>query len=663
LELQKDGAQVSLPARKTEALLAILALRPGVPFGRERLLAWLWPEVPEAQGRTSLRQALGHLRKLLAPELVVSAADKVHLEPSAAWVDTSEVDRVLRAPPAEREALLSTWRGELLEGFPAVEDAFGDWLAAERGRLSERVGLGLEECLAALSSARHADRALAVGFRLLEIEPTREAAHRALMRLFVERGDRASALRQYERCREFLERRFQIAPSSETEALRRAIAEVEPEVAQPPSSPRPDAEKSESESEADGRLTLVIIPFEYTADAPEGRILAELLTEDVSRELARFRQLAVVAGRSVAELVARGTSLEEVAHTTGARLVLSGNVRVAAERARVTATLVDATTHLHVWSERWDAAHDDPFGAVDRLTRNVVGALALRIDETRLGFARRRPRERLEVYECWLRGLECLRRGTPSSDEEARGFFEQALELAPSFARAYSGISLSHFNDWSCQAWERWDEREQLAFEAARRAVELDDSDHVTHSILARIYVYRREFARGERHLEQALALNANDADMLMHAAVAFVQLGDSERAQALAATALRVNPRHPDWYYGCAGWPLFLSGRLAEAIAIAERAPDALVDTRALLAAASAHASLDVDAREHARLFMQQFQRKIAFGREPRAGEAVRWLLRVNPLKRARDEAFLVEGLERAGVHAGEFTPPRADS
>ncbi len=192
------------------------------------------------------------------------------------------------------------------------------------------------------------------------------------------------------------------------------------------------------------------------------------------------------------------------------------------------------------------------------------------------------------MHECWLRGLECLRRGSDRSDDEARSFFEQALGLSPTFGRAHAGISLSHFNDWSCQAWERWDERERLAFEHARRAVELDDQDHVTHFILARIHVYRREFELGERHLEQALALNSNDADMLMHAAVAFSQLGDGERAVGLADDAMRLNPKHPDWYYAVAAFPRLVCRRHSEVLRFALKAPDGFVDTRALLAIAA---------------------------------------------------------------------------
>lgn len=659
LEVDKGGEPVALPARKTDALLAILALRPGVAYGRERLIAWLWPDVPENQGRTSLRQALGHLRKALTPESIVSSADKVYLEPSTVSVDVAEVERLLHLPPVEREPLGDAWQGELLEGFGGLEDAFDEWLALERTRLVERVAIGLEECLAALSAADQLDRALRVGARLLEIDPVRESAHRALMRIHLARGDRALALQQYERCVALLDRRFGLEPAAETEALRRAITELRdaPALGEAPvtsdaqPAPRAPAASPPSVRHADGRLRLAVLPFTPAPDTGNARLLAEALTEDVTIELSRFRPLAVVARPIVLELVARQLGSDDIARETGAQLLLSGTVRSAGERARVTASLADATTRLQLWAERWDIFEEELFAAVDRLARNVVAALALEIDEARLGQARRRSRERLEVYECWLRGLECLRRGTPQSDEEARGYFEQALALSPSFARAYAGISLSYFNDWSCQAWSRWHERERLAFEYARRAVELDPGDHVTHGILGRIYVYRREFALGERHLEQMLALNSNDADMLMHAALAFAQLGDADRACSLADRALSVNARAPAWYHACAAWPSFVARRPEEALARARCAADAFVDTPALLAAASAHNGASAAARDYAGKYLEQFRTKIAASDAFDAEEPVRWLLGVNPLRRPADTEYLLEGLARAGL------------
>jgi DNA-binding SARP family transcriptional activator len=649
-EVRSEGGSVALPARKSQALLALLARRPGVPLSREWLAALLWPEAGTEQARTSLRQALGHLRRELPSALLVSALDQLYLEPGAAHVDVVELDRALDQPPVQRERAAELYTGTLLEGFAAVTDPFADWLSAEQLQLRDRVMAGLEACLGALSSAGQLERALALAARLTSIDPTSERAYETLMRLHLARGERASALRVYQLCREQLERRLGVPPGASLEQLRSQALE-------PARTASTDSAEPTGARSFGVRTVLAILPFEAHPAAGGAHLLAGALSEDLTTELGRFPQLALISRASVGSILGRGADARALAEETGARLLLSGSVRVLESsedargaRARVTAALRDAITGLQLWAERWEIALSDLSGALDRLTRSVAGALALSIDEVRLSRARRRPRERLEAYECWLCGLERVRRGAPGFDEEARSFFEQALALEPSFARAHAGLSLAHFNDWSCQAWERWDERERAAFEHAKRAVALDESDPVTHCILGRIYLYRREFALGEHHLNRALALNQNDADVLLHAAIGFTQLGDPQRGRELADGAFMLHPKHPDWYCAAAALPRFFQRRVRETVELAARAPDAFVDTRALLAAACSACDTQA-AAVHLGCFLEQFRTKITRGAAYAQGEPLRWLLKVNPLRRAEDVAYLRESLLRAGL------------
>lgn len=641
--LYRGDEPVPLPARKTEALLALLALRPGVALGREQLCALLWPDVPDAQARTSLRQALGHLRRALPEGALATGADQLHLVPGLVWVDTAEVEQVLARPPCEREQLPSLWRGELMAGFPAVSDAFASWLDDERARALTRLLPRVEECVAALSAAGHAVRACALAEWLVELEPTRESSQRALMRLYAERGDRASALRAFERCRSVLAQRLAIEPSEETLRLRAELAAAGSGLEPAP----------ESRGRAPSRWALAILPLSASPDTGATQLLADALTEDVTTELGRFPELALLSRDAVAALVARGASLDLIARELGARVVLSGTVRGAGDRARVSAALTDTTTRLELWSQKWEVQCDDVFGALERLTRSVAAALALRIEDTRLERARRRPFERLEAYECWLRGMDCLRRGNPQEDEAARGFFERALELAPDFARAHAGISLSHFNDWSCQAWERWELRERLAFESARRAVTLDDSDPVSQLILGRIQLYRREFDLAEHHLERAVTLNPNDAMVLLHAANGFALLGKAPYALSLLEAAFWLNPTQPDWAYTIAGGARLLADEPAAAAQLMLRAPDSLVDTRAQLAIACYQAGDVAQARLHAARFVEHFSRKIARGAPVAPGDPARWFFHVNPLRRPEDEQRLQSALTSLGLGA----------
>ncbi|HSD21997.1 MAG TPA: BTAD domain-containing putative transcriptional regulator [Anaeromyxobacter sp.] len=624
LEIAADGRRVALPTRKAEALLARLALRPGTPVARAELAALLWPDRPDAQGRGSLRQALASIRRAFedggAPG-PSAGGDAVALDPRGVTVDVASLEAAL-AREVELAPALALLRGPLLAGFPPVEDTFDTWLDAERAALTRRL---LSALRAALARGGSEADALGLADAALAIDPAFEEGWRARMRALAARGDRAGALREYERCRDALRRELSVAPAPATEALRREIADGAARAAAPEVTRTP---------------TLAVLPFEILSADPTHEPFARGLEEDVIGALSRFRTLRIVAPPSGRRDVAAGVDY-----------LLVASIRAAGGRLRVAARLAAAATDAQLWAERFEGDLADTFALQDRVAQAVAGALALRIDEAELRAASHRPAESLEPHALWLRGMQCLRRGTAEADLEARRLFEQALALDRDYARAWAGLSLSHFNDWSCAAWERWDETERKAFEYAVEATRRDPHDPVTQCILGRILLYRREFERAAEHLARAHALNPNEPDVLAHLSLGHAYLGEPERGLALGETARRLNPVPPDWYLPCVAANHLVARRPREGLELLARAPDGHVDTRAFMAAARAHLGDAAGAGADARRFVERFRAGIAKGKPFPDDEPVRWVLHVNPLRRGEDREWLVEGLARAGL------------
>ncbi|HVJ93370.1 MAG TPA: hypothetical protein VM580_26395, partial [Labilithrix sp.] len=397
---------------------------------------------------------------------------------------------------------------------------------------------------------------------------------------------------------------------------------------------------------------LSVLPFENLAGDPEQQYVARGFVDDLLTELSRFPNLEVIHGDRVPD-----SPDTPIAH------YLRGGVRRLGDVIRIAAQLVETTSGRQLWAERFDAPAEELLAAQDDIVARVVSALAIEVDQERLERARRKPLASLEIYDCWLRGLDCLRRGSVEDDEQARAFFERALTLDPHFARAHVGLSLSHFNEWSCQAWELWDQTERLAFEHARRALALDSRDGLVQLVLGRILVYRREYEAAARHVDIATELTPNDPEVLAHAALCRAYLGDSASALALATKASRLRVVPPDWYAVCAAIPLLLLGRYAELREVLGSTPRATVDTPAYLAAAYA-LSGDMDrAREHLAMFLDDFVEKITFGRPAEPGEPLRWLLHVNPFRRPEDVEHVTRGLRLAGLSADPDEGRRAVS
>ena len=390
--------------------------------------------------------------------------------------------------------------------------------------------------------------------------------------------------------------------------------------------------------------SLSVQPFENLSGDPAQDYFARGLVEDLLTELSRFPSLELV--RTPAP-----TSLLDAPDAAG--YVLRGSVRRAADEVRISVQLADARSGRQLWANRYEATADLLLDVQDEIVAQVAASLALRVDGDRLVHARRAPLGSLALYDLWLRGLDYLKRGTLEGDEQARRFFERALEIDPHYARAHAGLSLSHFNEWSCQAWELWDEKERLAFEHARRASELDDDDAMIHLILGRVHLFRREFAQGARHVDRALELNPSDPEVLVQAAGCRVYLGDHDGALALVRRAMRLNPLHPDYYVAVLALALTFVGQYAEAVEVGAQAPRGTVDAPAFLAAASALAGDARRASSYVAMYLADFEERITFGREPEPGEPLRWILHVNPFARPEDEALLTRGLRLAGLAA----------
>lgn len=223
----RDSAALRLQTRKAEALFAQLALSP-VPIRRDVLCAMFWADVPDAQARHSLRQTLSKVRAGLANErldILHSSGDAIHLDPRQLRVDVLLVEKMLNRPGtawALRTAC-GLCRGDFLPGLDVRESAFDQWLTLQRARARQLSIEAHERYLDLLIQQEQAAAGIHVALRLVALDALHERAHRALMELYAMQGNLGASLRQYELCSTLLGRELGVAPSVETQELRRKL--------------------------------------------------------------------------------------------------------------------------------------------------------------------------------------------------------------------------------------------------------------------------------------------------------------------------------------------------------------------------------------------------------------------------------------------------------
>ena len=227
-----NGPLATISAKKAQALIAYLAVKPAQRVSREKIAALLWSSTGPDQARQSLRQTLSMLRKELTtilgdPRALIDENDLLGVDETLVACDVAEFESL--AASGSESALARAaelYRGDFLDGFYLNEERFDQWVIAERDRL-HRMTLRVHSQLVELQSRRGAvDDAVGAAQKSLRIDPLQEPMHRTLMRLYLQSGDVVNALQQYETCARLLKRELRIEPDAETKALHREILQL-----------------------------------------------------------------------------------------------------------------------------------------------------------------------------------------------------------------------------------------------------------------------------------------------------------------------------------------------------------------------------------------------------------------------------------------------------
>ena len=298
-----------------------------------------------------------------------------------------------------------------------------------------------------------------------------------------------------------------------------------------------------------------------------------------------------------------------------------------------------------VHNHRFEYKEEEIFSMLDQAVLQVTNLLRDQIDQSILSYSYKKPVVELEAYELFLMGNAYLRQGTPEDDEKARTYFQKALAKQPNYARAFSGISSSYFNEWSCQLWDRWEISQQGAKKYALKAIELDENDYVSLSILGRCLLFERNYEQAEHYLRRSLEMNNNDASVLLEIAFSLMFLGYNQEAVALYERACQLNPLNEGKYLSVGATVLFENGDFEKTLQMGRKLnPDrTYIDFPVYMAAASYYLNNEKDALNYWDQFLDKFQNHIYFSKKNLTMDALTWHINLNPYKHpSRLTAFL---------------------
>ncbi|TJW47091.1 MAG: transcriptional regulator, partial [Mesorhizobium sp.] len=292
------------------------------------------------------------------------------------------------------------------------------------------------------------------------------------------------------------------------------------------------------------KASLAVMPFVEDAGGVRGG-LADGLTHDIITRLAKLRDFFVIARGSVFALAEKNIAPEDAGRRLNVDYVAIGTVRNLPGRVIVTVELVEVRTARIVWTETFERKPDDIFVVLDDIGNSIVSSISAEIATVERNRAMLKAPNSLNAWEAYHRGLWHMYRFTRTENELAQQFFGMALKQDPTFARAYAGLSFTHWQN----AFQRWGDREQesaLAFESAGQSLLVDDHNPAAHWAMGRALWLRGEQDGSLLELERAVDLSPNFA--LGHYALSFVhsQSGDPKSAIGSSDHSRHLSPFDP---------------------------------------------------------------------------------------------------------------------
>jgi adenylate cyclase len=322
--------------------------------------------------------------------------------------------------------------------------------------------------------------------------------------------------------------------------------------------------------------SIAVLPFQNMSGDPEQEYFADGMVEDIITALSRVKWFFVIARNSSFTYKGRSVDVKQVARDLGVRYVLEGSVRKAGGRVRITGQLIQGETGQHIWADRFDGELADVFNLQDQVTSSVVAAIEPSLRQAEIDRARRKPTDRLDAYDWYLRALPHFYALDRDSLDRAITLLDRAIAIDAHFALA-KALKARCYAWRNPQGWATAPEEESAtAIRLGREALQDGAEDPSVLWMVGFAMWQLRVDPEGALELyDRSLALNANCVQALALRGWALATAGRLDEAAPSLLQALRLSPFDPEAFFAMSalGCAYLMAGSFDEAVKWTSRA------------------------------------------------------------------------------------------
>ena len=302
--------------------------------------------------------------------------------------------------------------------------------------------------------------------------------------------------------------------------------------------------------------SIAVLPFPNMSGDPEQEYFADGVADNILTALSNVHSFLVIARNSSFTYKGQAVDVKTVSRELGVRYILEGSVRKAANRVRVSAQLVEATTANQIWADRYEGTLDDIFDLQDQITASVVGAIEPKLLRAEVDRIKQKRSGSLDAYDYTLRGLYQMDQLTFDDTAEALRLFKKTTEIDPNYGRAHVCASWCYRRQAQIRGMVLTADERSEGLRLAETALRTDPTDpYILWQVGLTLALLKGDLERGIDLIERSLKINSNSTRGWLSSAMVHNFLGQPDIAIAEANRAVRLSPLEMATWVAMASW------------------------------------------------------------------------------------------------------------
>ncbi len=291
-------------------------------------------------------------------------------------------------------------------------------------------------------------------------------------------------------------------------------------------------------------VSVAVLPFVNISNDPEQEYLSDGITEELINMLAQVPHLKVVGRTSVFTFKGKNQDLRQIGQQLNVSHIIEGSVRKSANKLRISVQLIKVEDGYHVWSEKFDKEITDIFDIQDEISLAILDEIKIKLFGTEKNAVLKKHTYNHKAHQLYLHGRYFFNKFSSADNFiKAIAYYDEAIEIEPNYALAYSGIASCYLYLWFYRHLEAEVCMPKMKL-AAEKAIELDDEIAESHLAIGRMKLYYEwDFKAAEKSFQKAISLGPNMAEAYQQNALWLGISGNIVKAEQHAIKALELDP------------------------------------------------------------------------------------------------------------------------